>query len=72
MPHSIMLAMLQVMAEVPAELCNSLLPTQQPQETQELADAQKPTEQILAGQSEDSKGAAGQQNLAPRAKRRRA
>ena len=57
-----MLAMLQVMVDVPAELHDSLLPKQQQQQTREVANAEMPSEQTLAGHSEVCKGAASQQN----------
>lgn len=56
--------MLQVMVNVPAELHESLLPSQQQQTTQDLAHAQAPMEQTLTRQSEASRGAADQQTAA--------
>ena len=57
-------SMLQVMADLPAELRESLLPSQQPQTSQDLAHAQAPLEQTVTKQSEASRGAADQQTAA--------
>lgn len=57
--------MLQVMVDVPAELCDSLLPSQQQQTSQDVAQgAQQPLEQTLTRQSEANRGAADQRTAA--------